>query len=213
MAKFSSQISVSTTVQAVETNFTPQLLIPCEAPYRDESRHHFPCINAIKARRAIADVRLVEEFEKAISTAQNVWIIDKHLFSADGPKPDHRRRIKKVVDWFYTDNIQNVKILTGYHDSRKEIEKDFEDLRQLVTEDRAKLAPPITIALSFALRDADCIHDRFAIVDDELWHFGATVGGFHRDVNAVSRGWNAQTHGAVQFFDTAWKMASDNGKR
>lgn len=213
MVKFSSQINVSTTVPAVEKNFTPQLLIPCEAPYRDESRHHFPCINAIMARRAAPNVRLVEEFEKAISTAQQVWIIDKHLFSADGQKPDHSRRINKVVDWFYTDHIQTVKILTGYHGSQKEIEKAFEDLKQVVTEDRAKLAPPITIALSFALRDADCIHDRFAIIDNELWHFGATVGGFHRDVNAVSRGWNAETHDAVQFFDTAWKMANANGRK
>ncbi|WP_426780416.1 hypothetical protein [Pseudomonas aeruginosa] len=213
MVKFSSQINVSTTVPAVETSFTPKLLIPCEAPYRDESRHHFPCINAIMARRAAPDVRLVEEFEKAISTAQQVWIIDKHLFSADGQKPDDSRRINKIVDWFYTDHIQTVKILTGYHGSQKEIEKAFEDLKQVVTEGRANLAPPITIALSFALRDADCIHDRFAIIDNELWHFGATVGGFHRDVNAVSRGWNADTHNAVQFFDTVWKMANANGRK
>ncbi|WP_458127569.1 hypothetical protein [Pseudomonas sp. Z2-11] len=213
MAKFSSKIDVSMTVPAVETNFTPQLLIPCEAPYRDESRHHFPCIDAIWARRAAPDVRLVEEFEKAISTAQQVWIIDKHLFSAHGQIPDHSRRINKVVNWFCTENIQTVKILTGHHDSQKEIERTFEDLKQLVTEGRAKLAPPLTIALSFALREADCIHDRFAIIDNELWHFGATVGGFHRDVNAVSRGWNAETLDAVQFFDTAWKMANANGRK
>lgn len=213
MIKFSSQINVSTTSPTVETNFTPQLLIPCEAPYRDESRHHFPCINAIIARRETPDVRLVEEFEKAISTAQQVWIIDKHLFSADGKKPDHSKRIKKVVAWFCTENIQTVKILTGYHASQKEIEEAFEDLEQIVTEVRSKLAPPITIALSFALKDADCIHDRFAIIDNELWHFGATVGGFHRDVNAVSRGWNANTHDAVQFFDLAWKIANVNGRK
>lgn len=213
MAKLSSQIRINTTAPAVETNFTPQLLIPCEAPFRDESRHHFPCINAIRARREAPDVRLVEEFEKAISTAQQVWIIDKHLFSADGQKPDHSRRIDRVVDWFYTENIKTIKILTGHHDAQKEIEKAFEDLKQFVTEDRAKLAPPITMALSFALRDADCIHDRFAIIDNELWHFGATVGGFHRDVNAVSRGWNAETHDAVRFFDTAWNMANTKGRK
>lgn len=116
------------------------------------------------------------------------------------------------MDWFYTENIQTVKILTGHHDSQKEIEKDFEDLKQLVTEDRAKLAPPITIALSFALRDADCIHDRFAIIDNELWHFGATVGGFHRDVNAVSRGWNAQTHDAVQFLIQLGRWPTTTGE-
>lgn len=198
---------------AVNTNFTPQLLIPCEAPYRDESRHHFPCINAIDARRMASNVRLVEEFEKAISTAQQVWIIDRHLFSEEGRNPDHSRRISKVVDWFYTDHIETVKILTGYHEAQKKIEENFEDLIQVVTEGRAKLGPPMTVALSFSLKIANCIHDRFAIIDNELWHFGATVGGFVRDVNAVSRGWDAEAHGAVQFFDTVWKMANREVKK
>lgn len=211
MVKLPSQINISTITPTVKTNFTPQLLIPCEAPYRDESRHHFPCINAIMARRKAPYVRLVEEFEKAIGTAQQVWIIDRHLFSEDGKNPDHSRRINKVVNWFRTEHIQTVKILTGYHASQKEIEKAFEDLKQVVTEKRAKLGNPMTIALSFALSDANCIHDRFAIIDNELWHFGATVGGFHRNVNAVSRGWNAETHNAVQFFDTVWNMA--NGRK
>lgn len=213
MIKLSSKINISTIAPAVETNFTPQLLIPCEAPYRDESRHHFPCINAIMARREAPYVRLVEEFEKAISTAQQVWIIDRHLFSEDGKNPDHSRRIKKVVDWFFTEDIQTVKILTGYHASQKEIEEAFEELRQTVTEDRAKLGTPMTIALSFALKDIDWIHDRFAIIDNELWHFGATVGGFHRDVNAASRGWNAEAHDAVQFFDLVWKISNANGRK
>lgn len=213
MAKLLSQISVSTTPPAVETNFNPQLLIPCEAPYRDESRHHFPCINAIKARHAAQDVRLFEEFAKAISTAQQVLIIDKHLFSADGKNPDHSRRFKKVQDWFYTENIETVKILTGHHDSQKEIEREFEKLTELITESRGKVAPPITIKLSFSLGEVDYIHDRFAIIDNELWHFGATVGGFHRDVNAASRGWNAHSHNAVHFFDTAWTMANDRRRK
>ncbi|MBS0907879.1 hypothetical protein JK229_22600 [Pantoea dispersa] len=115
--------------------------------------------------------------------------------------------------WFYTEHIKTVKILTGYHSLQKDIEKAFEDLKQVVTEDRSKLSPPITIELSFTLKDADCLHDRFAIIDNELWHFGATVGGFHRDVNAVSRGWNAEAHDAVQFFETVWKMANIKGKK
>ncbi|HHA1470777.1 TPA: hypothetical protein ACOEAJ_001909 [Enterobacter kobei] len=213
MVKLLSQNNVSMLTPVVEANFTPQLLIPCEAPYRDESRHHFPCANAMIARREAPNVRLVEEFEKALSTAREVWIIDRHLFSADGQKPDHNRRINHVVEWFYTEHIKTVKILTGYHSLQKDIEKAFEDLKQVVTEDRSKLSSPITVELSFTLKDADCIHDRFAIIDNELWHFGATVGGFHRDVNAVSRGWNAEAHDAVQFFETVWKMANIKGKK
>ena len=39
------------------------------------------------------------------------------------------------------------------------------------------------------LPDKDLIHDRFAIMDEEIWHCGAAVGGMHGALNAVSRGW------------------------
>lgn len=63
-----------------EKKFSPQLLIPCEAAQSSESHHHFPNYDAIKDRYGVDDVRIVKEFEKAIRTAQRVWIIDKHLF-------------------------------------------------------------------------------------------------------------------------------------
>lgn len=33
------------------------------------------------------------------------------------------------------------------------------------------------------------IHDRFALLDDEIWHFGWTVGGIGSVLTAYSRGW------------------------
>jgi hypothetical protein len=45
------------------------------------------------------------------------------------------------------------------------------------------------------------LHDRFAIVDIELWHFGATVDNCHPSINAFSRGWSAtETHAEAYFF-------------
>ena len=213
MAKLTSRNSVNTTPQVVAKKFSPQLLIPCETTQSGESHHHFPEIEVIMARYGVDDVRIVKEFEKAISTAQRVWIIDKHLFSEDGKNPSHSRRIKKVVNWFLTNHIQTIRILTGHHDDQAEIEKEFKELEDFVTDDRAKVDAPLKVEISFALKDFDYIHDRFVIIDEELWHFGATVGGFHRDVNAASRGWSADTHKAVQFFDTAWKMANANRKK
>lgn len=213
MVKLSSQIDISMPSPVIETKFTPQLLIPCEAPYRDETRHHFPCIDAIKARHDVENVRIFEEFAEAVSAAQSrVLIIDRHLFSEDGENPDHRGRIEKVVNWFFTEQLRSVKILTGHHGSQKYIEDNFKQLQETVIELRGKLGTPINIELSFSLKDFNYIHDRFAIVDDELWHFGATVGGFHRDVNAASRGWNAETLRAVRFFDLAWQASNSKGR-
>ena len=33
------------------------------------------------------------------------------------------------------------------------------------------------------------IHDRFAIMDDEIWHFGSSIGGAEAHVNAFSGPW------------------------
>lgn len=55
------------------------------------------------------------------------------------------------------------------------------------------------------------VHDRFAVVDDELWHFGATVGGLHHGVNAATRGWSATAVGAVRFFGEVWRQPAQGG--
>ena len=51
------------------------------------------------------------------------------------------------------------------------------------------------------------LHDRFAVVDDALWHFGATVGGGHEGLNAASGPWSAVDARAVEFFNECWKKS------
>lgn len=52
------------------------------------------------------------------------------------------------------------------------------------------------------------LHDRFAIVDDDLWHFGSTVGGGHPGLTAASGPWSASGTGAVEFFDECWRICN-----
>ena len=53
------------------------------------------------------------------------------------------------------------------------------------------------------------LHDRFAIVDDALWHFGATVGGGHPRLNAASGPWSAADTRAIEFFAECWRCSDD----
>ena len=46
-------------------------------------------------------------------------------------------------------------------------------------------------------------HDRFAVIDHELWHFGSTVGGAHPTFGAVTRGWDGMKFREV--FEKIWK--------
>ena len=48
-------------------------------------------------------------------------------------------------------------------------------------------------------------HDRFAVVDNDLWHFGSTVGGGHPKFSAVTKGWNGDIFAEV--FRSLWEKA------
>ena len=49
------------------------------------------------------------------------------------------------------------------------------------------------------------LHDRFAVVDGALWHFGSTVGGGHRGLTAASGPWpEDDTRGRI-FFEECWR--------
>ena len=44
------------------------------------------------------------------------------------------------------------------------------------------------------------IHDRFALIDDNIWHFGATIGAMHRSYNAFSGPWHDNNRSMLKFF-------------
>ena len=52
------------------------------------------------------------------------------------------------------------------------------------------------------------LHDRFAIVDGSLWHFGSTVGGGHRGLTAASGPWCASDTRAEDFFEECWSSCN-----
>lgn len=37
---------------------------------------------------------------------------------------------------------------------------------------------------------SDWIHDRFALIGDQMWHFGAKIGAMHKGINAFSGPWS-----------------------
>lgn len=43
-------------------------------------------------------------------------------------------------------------------------------------------------------------HDRFAIMDKEIWHCGAAIGGMHGALSALSRGWKDENDCLKKYF-------------
>ena len=52
------------------------------------------------------------------------------------------------------------------------------------------------------------LHDRFAIVDGELWHFGSNVGGGHPGLTAASGPWSTSATQAAEFFEECWNSCN-----
>jgi hypothetical protein len=175
---------------------------------QSSSSEQFPSEDRIKTRyenttldqeeKNALVVYALDEFEYAIMEAvERLWIIDSN-FDAFG--------VASILDAVSSSHVKQIWILTGAK-AQKEYRNDWLSLLKKARNDRkAKDHTPGDIQWKIGLSNEKYpyLHDRFAIVDQELWHFGATVGGGHPSLNAASRGWDADKTGAIAFFKNVW---------
>lgn len=174
----------------------------------------FPSLTAIKARRAACPPEALTAFVKAAELAQDrILVLDDFLFK---PVKDQSKqtRYDQILSWLPDDLAANdIRFLTnsvGHQDEQAAIQKQFNERIEAINRWAPRRAGMAKIEIRFSLgRDFPYVHDRFAIIDNELWHFGATVGGLHNLVNAATRGWDAEAHDAVRFFNDAWNGDGD----
>ncbi|MEZ8652935.1 hypothetical protein AB6D60_02995 [Vibrio splendidus] len=180
----------------------------------------FPEMQAIQARNSSKDINHLNTFSFEISRAKKrIFIIDAYFFNPDKDKEPKQARLDKIRDWFFNDlmDASDIRILTSCNDkdsiTNDDINTQFYELAEMINLDRTE-SNKCQINIQFTLlTHFNYIHDRFAVIDDELWHFGATVGGFHSQVSAVTRGWDAEKHGAIEFFELAWQGDTIMGKK
>ncbi|OJX78716.1 MAG: hypothetical protein BGO92_00040 [Magnetospirillum sp. 64-120] len=103
--------------------------------------------------------------------------------------------------------LTELRLITG----KKDAKPAFLDLRKTLEALNQK-TPRKRYDIVLADRRAEFLHDRFAVTDNELWHFGGTVGGLEKKMTAVSRGWNAEARNFITFFDHTWKNLADKTK-
>jgi phosphatidylserine/phosphatidylglycerophosphate/cardiolipin synthase-like enzyme len=190
---------------------------------QDGDSNCFPKMTAIAARKFAVQPSPLATFGEAVSQAQErVWVIDQYFLKPEKDKGCRQDRIKQILDWMPESNFaaSDIKLLTKSHNTNGNKEADIDLAQQFrehgekISKSRSKGAPQCVIEVRFTLtQNFDYVHDRFAIIDDELWHFGATVGGFYSLVSAATRGWRASDHGAEEFFKLAWEAKPQMGKR
>lgn len=166
----------------------------------------FPTSSHAYARKNSDDPVPLQKFGKAVSDAQErIWIVDEYLLMPDSGKP--AKRIEQILKWLpLWLAASDIRLLTKHHQEVDENDlKKFQQRAQAINDHAARRGKQCRIEVKMHLtRACDFIHDRFAIVDDELWHFGGTAGGFQASVSAASRGWRAADHGAITFFEEIW---------
>ena len=56
----------------------------------------------------------------------------------------------------------------------------------------------------------DQVHDRFALVDNNIWHFGVKVGSMHKSISACSGPWKDENERMRKFFHDLVHFFKDN---
>jgi hypothetical protein len=175
----------------------------------------FPSLTAIKARQGASPPEALAAFVDAARMAQDrILVLDDFLFKPPQEGRSRQSRYEQILFWLPDGLVANdIRFLTNAHEDRAEqdaIRKLFNEHVAVINQRAPRRAGAAKIEIRFSLGSKfPYVHDRFAIIDNELWHFGATVGGLHSLVNAATRGWDAEAHDAVRFFNDAWDGDGD----
>lgn len=182
------------------TGLAPQILWPTmvlrERGYVEADLEFFPENDSYHERfnRGIGGA-MSRAFKDAVRVArERVWLLDEQLLRDD-------LSYERLGELFYETSAWDLRVVTA---SKAGALERAEFLRGLEPDLRARALgtpPQIKVYLNFnkAVKGVPEVHDRFAIVDDVLWHCGATIGGLHNQINAMTFGWSAHTTRAVEF--------------
>ena len=141
-------------------------------------------------------------FAQAVAAAhRRLLIMDRH-FDETG--------VNSLQRAFEGSQASDVRLLTGSVDDLETKRIDLENRINLYRNDQQ-----VNVRWHKTLNSKiyPFLHDRFAVVDNALWHFGATVGGGHPGLNAASGPWPAEETRSVDFFEECWKESKPLQKR
>ena len=180
----------------------PQLLWPSikyEKGIKNQDSLFFPNKENVRKRYNASDTVLkLVAFEEAVMKAEVcILVLDLH-FDASG--------YQAIENAIPSSEANDIRLLTG-----SSIEKGKRDQLRIELTQYCNLYRdiPQREVLWKASLDKHLFpfpHDRFAIVDGALWHFGSTVGGGHSGLTAASGPWSARKTRAKEFFEECWRI-------
>ena len=181
----------------------PHLLWP-SIKYEQRVESHdvsrFPSRENVQGRYT-ADVKVLKlvAFETAVMVAELcILVLDPHFDETGVNVLGPPLSLSQALD---------IRLLTGRGDIEREerdrLQRGLTQYRNLNRVDARQVE--VRWRATLDRHSFPFLHDRFAIVDEGLWHFGSTVGGGHRGLTAVSGPWPAAGTRATEFFDECWR--------
>jgi len=161
----------------------------------------FPKEYELRTRCNAATAAPLDPFVLSTSYAiERVWILDLHF--------DHVG-VAALEIGLKGSSVRDVRLLTGTRkDDLKPLTARLNAVRLPANTPAAAQTPQLASVEWRDFLDSKSYpfpHDRFALVDGELWHFGHTVGGAGKCLFACSGPWDAQATEAIDFYEGLWQ--------
>jgi hypothetical protein len=189
---------------------TPQIVWPTmvlgRSAYEESDLNWFPEEDSYRERfRLGIGGAKSRAFQDAIRVARNrVWLLDEQLLRNDNSRD-------RLWELFYGTGAWDIRVVTASKEGASERARWLKGRQQDLQSRRPDIPPQIRffLNLSKSLKDMPEVHDRFAVIDDVLWHCGATIGGLHNAINAMTYGWSALDTRAIAFFERVCKILGE----
>lgn len=182
----------------------PQLLWPCFSMHNnkflEKDRHYFPGENQVKGNRILFNLLCKQEgyapgsseFWEAFKSSRDIVLVDMFF------EEKHYNRVLYELEQIHNTLDYSPKYIRIYYDSQ--YNKDLQKIHSDKQKNNSTLFKKFTVEI-YSFHDWDLIHDRFAVMDQEIWHFGAAVGGMSKKLSALSRGWFDKDNALRDYFD------------
>jgi len=159
--------------------------------YEDDALDHFPVLSEIWT---MLNTEAYNNFpmspgdsyfwrQLTCCSAEEIYFLDSFFSAANLSR---LWRVLEGMDHQCDRQLTNVCVYTVSGHEWDILKNQFEKLRK----DGARLEK-ITFSI-YCLKAslAERLHDRFALLGDSLWHFGASAGAMHTNINAYSGPWS-----------------------
>lgn len=161
------------------------------------------------------------EYINSIGVIRNICVLDPYLF------PYGINGLMNIC--LAAKYIESIRIVTAIKSEKRGVMcEQIRDLLGVLTKTNRDGEPqrdsgrsrdnrwPNTTCVDFDIRvkvyrrsrDKTRLHDRFVIIDNQLWHFGHAPFGLSDKLAAGSGPWKADLTNAVEFFDRLWEDKS-----